>query len=173
VPICLVGTRQVGTPNSFGLLDSCLQTLAYRLSSAAMLSFPAQEAFALYLLIINLATAAAFWRDKHCARNSLWRVPERTLLTMAFAGGTLGAIAAQHGLRHKMRKEPFRTILYSFGGLHLAAVVALTVPNVRDALSAQSLPVERPPQQLQATISACKVRVIDARRNQVLREAAC
>jgi uncharacterized membrane protein YsdA (DUF1294 family) len=138
-----------------------------------MLSFPAQEAVALYLLIINLATAAAFWRDKHCARNSLWRVPERTLLTMAFAGGTLGAIAAQHGLRHKTRKEPFRTILYSFAGFHLAAVVALTIPSVRDAFLAQALLLETVPQQLQATDSACKVRVIDARRNQVLREAVC
>ena len=77
---------------------------------------------------------AAFAWDKHCARNGMWRVPERTLLGMALIGGTIGAVAAQHGLRHKTRKEPFRTQLYLIAGLQVVALGALAFPPVQDAM---------------------------------------
>jgi uncharacterized membrane protein YsdA (DUF1294 family) len=89
---------------------------------------------ALYLCLINLATMAAFSWDKHCARNGMWRVPERTLLGMALLGGTVGAVAAQHSLRHKTRKEPFRTQLYLIAGLQVVGLGALAFPAVQDAL---------------------------------------
>jgi uncharacterized membrane protein YsdA (DUF1294 family) len=92
------------------------------------------QLLALYLCLINLATMAAFARDKHCARNSMWRVPERTLLSMALIGGTIGAVAAQHGLRHKTRKEPFRTQLYLIAGLQTVALGAFGFPMVQEAM---------------------------------------
>jgi uncharacterized membrane protein YsdA (DUF1294 family) len=76
----------------------------------------------------------AFAWDKHCARNGMWRVPERTLLGMAFIGGTIGAVAAQHGLRHKTRKEPFRTQLYLIAGLQVVALSAAAFPAVQDVM---------------------------------------
>ena len=91
---------------------------------------------ALYLCLINLVTMAAFAWDKHCARNGMWRVPERTLLGMALIGGTIGAVAAQHGLRHKTRKEPFRTQLYLIAGLQVVALGTLAFPSVQDAMLA-------------------------------------
>jgi uncharacterized membrane protein YsdA (DUF1294 family) len=89
---------------------------------------------ALYLCLINLATTAAFAWDKHCARNGMWRVPERTLLGMALIGGTIGAVATQHGLRHKTRKEPFRTQLHLIAGLQVVALGAVAFPPVQDAI---------------------------------------
>ena len=48
------------------------------------------------------------------------RVPERTLLNLALIGGAPGAVAAQQMLRHKTRKEPFRTQLWLIAAAWLA-----------------------------------------------------
>ena len=64
-----------------------------------------------YLAAASLLAYAAFALDKRRARAGEWRVPEATLLTLAFLGGSPGAKLAQARLRHKTRKEPFRTRL--------------------------------------------------------------
>ena len=74
------------------------------------------ETAALYLLTINACTFAAFWRDKRAAERGRRRTPESTLLMLAILGGTSGAIAGQQVLRHKTRKEPFRTKLWLIAG---------------------------------------------------------
>lgn len=75
------------------------------------------------LAVLQAAVFCLFWFDKVQARNGDWRVRERTLLLGAVFGG-LGALFAQHLLRHKTRKEPFRTLLGVAIVLHLAGVVA-------------------------------------------------
>ena len=67
---------------------------------------------ALYLLAVNAAAFAAMAADKRRAVHDQRRIPERTLLNIALIGGALGAVAAQQMLRHKTRKEPFRTQLW-------------------------------------------------------------
>ena len=69
--------------------------------------------FALYLAAINAATFAAFALDKRAVARRAWRIPERRLLMLAAFGGSPGALAAQQALRHKTRKEPFRTSLWA------------------------------------------------------------
>ena len=66
---------------------------------------------AVYLAVVNAVTFAVFAADKHRAMTGARRVPERTLLQLAALGGAGGAMAAQSLLRHKTRKEPFRTRL--------------------------------------------------------------
>jgi uncharacterized membrane protein YsdA (DUF1294 family) len=68
---------------------------------------------ALYLAVINLATFAAFALDKRAAERRAWRIPEARLLTLAAFGGSPAALIAQQTLRHKTRKEPFRTWLWA------------------------------------------------------------
>ena len=60
----------------------------------------------------------AFAWDKQKARAGLWRTPEATLLTYGLFGG-LGAWMGQHLLRHKTRKEPFRTRFGVVLAIHL------------------------------------------------------
>ena len=74
------------------------------------------EAATLYLLTINAVAFGGFWLDKRAAERGQRRTPESTLLTLAVLGGTSGAIAAQQILRHKTRKEPFRTLLWLIAG---------------------------------------------------------
>ena len=81
----------------------------------------------LYLLVMNALTFAVFADDKRRARHGDRRVPERILLQLATFGGTPGAFAAQQLLRHKTRKEPFRTLLWLIAFLQLVLVVGAIV----------------------------------------------
>jgi len=83
---------------------------------------------ALYLALVNLAAFAAMGWDKGRAERGERRIPERTLLTLAAIGGSLGAITAQQAFRHKTRKQPFgATLLVILGAqaLVVAGYVAL------------------------------------------------
>ena len=73
-------------------------------------------------LFVNVVTFCVFWWDKEAARDGHWRVSEARLLQFAFLGGSLGAFAAQRLLRHKTRKEPFRTQLMAILVLHAALI---------------------------------------------------
>jgi uncharacterized membrane protein YsdA (DUF1294 family) len=81
----------------------------------------------LYLLTINAAAFAAFARDKRLATAGARRIPERVLLQMAAIGGIVGALAAQRMLRHKTRKEPFRTWLLAIAALQAVTLGAALV----------------------------------------------
>jgi len=83
------------------------------------------------LLCVNLFAFGAFAWDKAAARRGAWRIRESTLLGLALAGGIFGALAGQRLLRHKTRKEPFRTQLYSIAGLQAAIALLLAVPQSR------------------------------------------
>ncbi|MBO3759881.1 DUF1294 domain-containing protein [Ciceribacter sp. L1K22] len=86
--------------------------------------------FALY----NVIVFCTFWWDKDAARNGEWRISESTLLGLAFLGGTPGAVIGQRVLRHKTRKEPFRSILRAICITHgVCLVVALLLLICPDA----------------------------------------
>lgn len=77
------------------------------------------------LLAVNLATFAAFGRDKRRARLGGWRVRESTLLLLALAGGTPGAFAGRAFFRHKTRKQPFVAQLWFVVILQVAGAAAV------------------------------------------------
>ena len=62
---------------------------------------------AAYLLIINLVTFAVYGIDKRRARQGRWRIQESTLLLLAVAGGTPGALAGMFGFHHKTKHLKF------------------------------------------------------------------
>ncbi|MER8848566.1 DUF1294 domain-containing protein [Mesorhizobium australicum] len=80
-----------------------------------------------YVLAVNLLAYAAMAFDKARAENSLQRIPESTLLSLAMIGGSIGTVIAQQTIRHKTRKEPFRSTLVGIVLLQLLALIALIV----------------------------------------------
>ncbi len=60
-----------------------------------------------YLGLINLLTLLVYGIDKVYARAHAWRISERTLLLLALAGGSPGALAGIYLFRHKNRKSIF------------------------------------------------------------------
>ncbi|MDF1778690.1 MAG: DUF1294 domain-containing protein [Rhizobiaceae bacterium] len=85
-----------------------------------------------FLVVINLAGFLLFAWDKYCARQGRWRVKERTLLLLAALGGSIGIIAGQRMLRHKTRKQPFRTYLAAIVIMQIVLVAAMFFPAGRD-----------------------------------------
>ncbi|WP_339915402.1 DUF1294 domain-containing protein [uncultured Brevundimonas sp.] len=95
------------------------------------MTFPPVIALALSgLTVTSLGSFGLFWFDKVRARNHGRRVPERTLLWAALFGGT-GAWLGQQLLRHKTRKQPFRSwlglVLILHGLLVAAGLVVLVL----------------------------------------------
>lgn len=62
----------------------------------------------IYLEILNLLAFVAMGLDKARAKAGRWRIPEATLLALAVAGGSIGALAGMHLFRHKTRKPKFK-----------------------------------------------------------------
>ena len=74
------------------------------------------------IFLAEVSGFAAFAWDKHMARQGLQRIPESRLLLFVLVGG-LGAWLGQHILRHKTRKEPFRTWMGLVLTLHVGLLL--------------------------------------------------
>lgn len=75
-----------------------------------------------WLLAVNLAGGLVFIADKRAAAADRRRVPERVLLTLAALGASPAMIFLTGKIRHKTRKEPFRTLLRAILALQLIAI---------------------------------------------------
>ena len=62
---------------------------------------------AIYLVIINLIGFLSMYIDKKKAQNGKWRTPEKTLLTIALFGGSIGSLIGMYKFRHKTTKARF------------------------------------------------------------------
>jgi uncharacterized membrane protein YsdA (DUF1294 family) len=60
-----------------------------------------------YLAAVNLFGFAAMAIDKGKAKQGAWRISEKSLLTLAAAGGSLGLLLGMHTFRHKTKKLKF------------------------------------------------------------------
>lgn len=74
-----------------------------------------------YLAGINVLALVVYGVDKLLARAGTWRVPERFLIALGVAGGTVGGLMAMALFRHKTEHLLFRVGL----PLILAAQIAL------------------------------------------------
>lgn len=70
------------------------------------------KAFIVFFILFNIITFVVFGIDKLLARSTRQRISEKTLICMAIAGGSVGAVFAQKLFRHKTQK--FR---YLFWGI--------------------------------------------------------
>ena len=82
----------------------------------------------LYLiLIVNIVTFIVYGVDKQKARCGKWRIPESTLLLLAFMGGSVGAWLGLKVWRHKTKHRKFTICIPLFLILHLGIVISLLV----------------------------------------------
>ena len=61
----------------------------------------------LYLAVVNIVAFLVYGWDKWLARNNRWRVPEKTLIGLAVAGGSVGALLGMCFWRHKTKHALF------------------------------------------------------------------
>ena len=61
----------------------------------------------LYLIIINASGFLLMLADKLKAKRGAWRIPEKTLLGVAAAGGSIGSLAGMYCFRHKTKHVQF------------------------------------------------------------------
>lgn len=77
-------------------------------------------ALEVYLIVINIITFALYGIDKKRAIRSAWRISEKTLLGMAFVGGSVGALLGMMVFHHKTKHLKFRILVPFFLVLHIA-----------------------------------------------------
>ncbi|MBP1573235.1 MAG: DUF1294 domain-containing protein [Oscillospiraceae bacterium] len=59
------------------------------------------------LIVINIVAFLMYGIDKSKAKRGAWRIPEATLLGIAFFGGSVGAFLGMRVFRHKTKHARF------------------------------------------------------------------
>ncbi|MBX8944484.1 MULTISPECIES: DUF1294 domain-containing protein [Lysinibacillus] len=75
------------------------------------------QALLAYMSIVSIVLLILMGMDKSRAKNHEWRIAERTLFTLAIAGGAVGGVLGMYLFRHKTRHNHF-----AFGFPLLAAI---------------------------------------------------
>ena len=65
-----------------------------------------------WCMLTSAVSFALYGQDKRAAQRKQWRIPERTLQLLAFAGGWPGALLGQALFRHKHRKAAFQWVFW-------------------------------------------------------------
>ncbi len=81
--------------------------------------------FAVWLIVVNVATYAAFGIDKSRAVRGDRRISEANLIALAVLGGMPAALTARQIFRHKTRKQPFSAILWVIATIQAGAALGL------------------------------------------------
>lgn len=77
------------------------------------------------VLVMSVATFAAYGIDKRRAGQGGRRIAEQTLQTLALMGGWPGALLAQQQFRHKTQKVAFQVVFWLMVLLHVGIVSAV------------------------------------------------
>ncbi|MBA3925935.1 DUF1294 domain-containing protein [Listeria rustica] len=79
----------------------------------------------LYYAVINSIGFATMAIDKRKAIKHQWRIPEATLLLVAFLGGGIGSWIGMHTCHHKTHKWKFKIGVPFSIILHISAILYL------------------------------------------------
>lgn len=77
------------------------------LNTTGLITYLTTINITVYLLAINLIGFLIMYIDKRKAKYGSWRIPEKTLLTIALLGGSIGTITGMYLFRHKTKKLKF------------------------------------------------------------------
>ena len=87
------------------------------------------ELLIVYFILINIISLIIFYIDKQRAIKHQWRIPEATLLTFAFIGGSFGAYAGMKLFRHKTKHAKFYISVPLFMVLHIV-IIAMGIVGI-------------------------------------------
>lgn len=79
----------------------------------------------IYLLVVNVVAFMMYGMDKRKAVRKQWRIPEATLLGVAFIGGSVGALLGMQAFRHKTKHWKFKILVPLFLVIHVAIFIYL------------------------------------------------
>ena len=99
---------------TFGLTIALVALISWAFSLDGLVS---------WLIIINLITLLTYGYDKAIAGSERSRVPERVLLALTLAGGTIGALAGMRRFHHKTAKGSFRLKFLLVALIQIAIIV--------------------------------------------------
>ena len=74
-----------------------------------------------YIVCVNVITFLLYGVDKWKARKGKRRIPEKTLLALAFVGGAAGALVSMYFFHHKTKKAKFYLLVPLFLILQIGA----------------------------------------------------
>ena len=69
------------------------------------------ENYLTLLGIWNVVVFLLYGIDKWCAVNDKWRISEKTLISVAFLMGAVGAMLGMRTFRHKTKKKMFQALI--------------------------------------------------------------
>ena len=83
--------------------------------------------YAIYLVLLSIATFIASGADKKKAKDGKYRTKEKTLLFMSFLGGAFGGYPAMLIFRHKTKAEHWYFTAVNLLGLavHITIIILI------------------------------------------------
>ena len=84
-----------------------------------------------YILAISFVAIVVTAWDKHAAKAGIRRIPEATLLWIAFFGGAAAMLVTMKLIRHKTRKAKFMVGIPLIMVLHVLAAGGVTLWQMR------------------------------------------
>lgn len=73
--------------------------------------------------VMNIIALAFYVSDKNKAKKGAWRIPEATLIALAWAFGSVGALIGMYVYRHKTKHIKFILLVPMAFIVHLALVI--------------------------------------------------
>jgi len=126
------------TPRTQGSLSIIGAVLFFAIVGISVLSAHIPPLILALYMVTSLLTFIIYAADKSSARKGARRTPESTLHMLSLVGGWPGALVAQQRLRHKSKKQSFRSVFWATVFLNCAAFVWLFTPTGAAALKSLS-----------------------------------
>ncbi|EKB7281928.1 cold shock and DUF1294 domain-containing protein [Vibrio parahaemolyticus] len=99
------------------------------LASTAVFILGGEKLFIAAYILMSIVTYVMYAKDKNAAQKGKWRTSENTLHLLSLLGGWMGALYAQNQLRHKSKKQPFKSILWLTIFVNIGAFVWTFTPS--------------------------------------------
>lgn len=64
-----------------------------------------------WIAVMSIIAFACYGADKHKAIYHKWRIPEKTLILLAWTGGAYGALIGMYAFHHKTKHTKFRILI--------------------------------------------------------------